>query len=141
MSYLTFGKGQDLILGHGMAQNKNLWLENGWVKELSKIRRVHIFDFPGHGDNLNMENWSYEEGDGCPNLCGWGNNERQIYHKDCVEVKDGMLIITADKEGDNYYSGKINSKDKFEKYYQHYSECFEGLENLVDTYESRKQKT
>ena len=52
MSYLTFGKGQDLILGHGMAQNKNLWLENGWVKELSKIRRVHIFDFPGHGDNL-----------------------------------------------------------------------------------------
>lgn len=55
MSYLTFGKGQDLILGHGMAQNKNLWLENGWVKELSKIRRVHIFDFPGHGDNLNMD--------------------------------------------------------------------------------------
>ena len=48
------------------------------------------------GDNLNMENWSYEEGDGCPNLCGWGNNERQIYHKDCVEVKDGMLIIYTD---------------------------------------------
>tara|TARA_Y100001970_G_scaffold158003_1_gene193286 strand:+ start:4600 stop:5274 length:675 start_codon:yes stop_codon:yes gene_type:complete len=55
MSYLTFGEGQDLILGHGMAQNKNLWLENGWVKELSKIRRVHIFDFPGHGDNLDSD--------------------------------------------------------------------------------------
>lgn len=66
------------------------------------------------GDSLNMENWSYELGDGCPNLCGWGNNERQIYHKDYVEVKDGMLIITANKVGDNYYSGKINSKDKFE---------------------------
>ena len=36
MSYLTFGKGQDLILGHGMAQNKNLWLENGWVKRTLK---------------------------------------------------------------------------------------------------------
>ena len=55
MSYLTFGKGEDLILGHGMAQNKNLWLENGWVKELSKIRRVHIFDFPGHGVVLQGE--------------------------------------------------------------------------------------
>ncbi|MBW2962262.1 glycoside hydrolase family 16 protein [Mesonia aestuariivivens] len=66
------------------------------------------------GDNLNIENWNYELGNGCPNLCGWGNNERQIYHKDYVKVKDGMLIITADKVGKNYYSGKINSKDKFE---------------------------
>ena len=32
------------------------------------------------------------------------------------------------------------TKEKFEEYYQHYSECFEGLENLVDVYESRKQK-
>ena len=32
------------------------------------------------------------------------------------------------------------TKDKFVNYYQHYSECFEGLDNLVDTYESRKQK-
>ncbi len=66
------------------------------------------------GNTLNMENWSYELGDGCPNICGWGNNERQIYHKDYLEVKDGMLVITADKVGDTYYSGKINTKDKFE---------------------------
>ena len=32
------------------------------------------------------------------------------------------------------------TKESFEKYYQHYSECFEGLENLVDVYESRKNK-
>ncbi|SHJ04852.1 Glycosyl hydrolases family 16 [Mesonia phycicola] len=66
------------------------------------------------GDSINLQNWNYELGDGCPNLCGWGNNERQIYHKDYVEVKDGMLIITANKVGDVYYSGKINSKNKFE---------------------------
>jgi hypothetical protein len=32
------------------------------------------------------------------------------------------------------------TKEAFEKYYQNYSECFEGLENLVDVYESRKQQ-
>jgi len=33
------------------------------------------------------------------------------------------------------------TEDTFDSYYQNYSECFEGLENLVDLYESRKQKT
>ena len=28
-----------------MAQNKNLWLENGWVKELSKIREFIFLTF------------------------------------------------------------------------------------------------
>ena len=69
------------------------------------------------GDSLNMENWSYETGDGCPDLCGWGNNERQIYNEDYVAVKDGNLVITADKVGDAYYSGKVNTKDKFEFQY------------------------
>ena len=47
ISHLSIGKGPDLILGHGMAQNKELWIRNGWIKRLSKIRRVHIFDFEG----------------------------------------------------------------------------------------------
>ena len=40
----------------------------------------------------------------------------------------------------DFYKESLYTKDKFEKYYQHYSECFEGLENLVDVYESRKEK-
>lgn len=73
-----------------------------------------IFEENFDGDHLNMQNWSYEEGDGCPDLCGWGNNERQIYSRDFVEVKNGKLVITAVKRGDQYFSGKINSKDKVE---------------------------
>lgn len=64
-----------------------------------------------------MENWNYEEGDGCPNLCGWGNNERQIYSRDYITVEDGKLVIEAVKKGDRYFSGKINSKDKMEFQY------------------------
>lgn len=70
-----------------------------------------------NGNSLSMQNWNYELGDGCPDICGWGNNEREIYSKDYVEVKDGCLVITADKVGDKYYSGRITTKDKFEVQY------------------------
>ena len=36
-------------------------------------------DFSGH--ELNSEYWNFELGDGCPGLCGWGNNEPQVYTK------------------------------------------------------------
>lgn len=73
-----------------------------------------IFEDNFDGESLNMNYWSFEEGDGCPNLCGWGNNELQIYSRDYVKVEDGNLVITALKKGDQYYSGKINTKDKVE---------------------------
>lgn len=76
-----------------------------------------IFEDHFNGEELNLENWSYEEGDGCPDLCGWGNNERQIYHRGYVSVEDGKLVIEAVKEGDRYFSGKINTKGKQEFQY------------------------
>lgn len=45
--------------------------------------------------------WSYDVGDGCPDLCGWGNNELQYYtkrrSKNC-RVEEGKLIIEAHQE-------------------------------------------
>ena len=64
--------------------------------------------------SLNMDFWNYELGDGCPNLCGWGNNERQIYTKENVYLSDGKLIIKATKDQSTYRSGKITTKNKFE---------------------------
>ena len=65
-------------------------------------------------DSLDLNKWSYELGDGCPNLCGWGNNERQVYSKKNISTVNDQLVISATKQGDNYYSGRISSKDKFE---------------------------
>ncbi|MFV8280588.1 family 16 glycosylhydrolase [Christiangramia marina] len=73
-----------------------------------------IFEEDFNADTLNMEVWNYEEGNGCPDLCGWGNNEKQIYNRNYVALEDGKLVITAEKKGDTYYSGKINSKDNVE---------------------------
>jgi len=61
---------------------------------------------------LNESVWNFELGDGCPNLCGWGNNERQVYTTKNHEIKNGNLIIHAKKEGNRYTSTKITTKDK-----------------------------
>jgi len=69
------------------------------------------------GDRLQSENWNIVTGDGCPNLCGWGNNERQIYAADNHTVANGLLTISAQNEGQVYTSTRINSKGKREFQY------------------------
>jgi beta-glucanase (GH16 family) len=62
--------------------------------------------------------WSYDVGDGCPNLCGWGNNELQHYtaqRSENARVEGGYLIIEARKErfgSRDYTSARLISKTK-----------------------------
>ncbi|WP_304145302.1 glycoside hydrolase family 16 protein [Mesoflavibacter zeaxanthinifaciens] len=81
-------------------------------KEEKQENIVFFEDF--NTENLNENHWNYELGNGCPNLCGWGNNERQYYTKENVSIKDGNLVITATKDSTKYYSGRITTKDKVE---------------------------
>ncbi|MGB5818789.1 MAG: family 16 glycosylhydrolase [Saonia sp.] len=74
------------------------------------------FDIDGAPDPLV---WGYDLGDGCPDLCGWGNNESQYYtdRTDNVIVEDGLLKITAKREdfmGSEYTSTRIQSYQNFE---------------------------
>lgn len=52
------------------------------------------------GTALDESKWSFQIGDGCPSLCGWGNNELQQYRRENVSVRDGRLTITARREPD-----------------------------------------
>ncbi|NJB85864.1 beta-glucanase (GH16 family) [Lewinella marina] len=65
-----------------------------------------------NGEALDTTAWNYELGDGCPNLCGWGNAERQHYTRDNHRLEDGHLVITARKEGEGYTSTRITTKNK-----------------------------
>ncbi len=62
--------------------------------------------------------WGYDAGDGCPDLCGWGNNELQFYttaKQENARVEDGHLIIEAHqaKTGPrDYSSARLVSKKK-----------------------------
>jgi beta-glucanase (GH16 family) len=70
-----------------------------------------------NGTILDSTNWEYQIGDGCPDLCGWGNNELQSYQKKNVTVSNGILTILAKKESfqnSSYTSARIRSLNKFD---------------------------
>lgn len=63
--------------------------------------------------------WDYDLGDGCPNLCGWGNGEFQVYTDNAQNVAldgDGNLVITAIRnDGPTYTSARIKTEDLFDQ--------------------------
>lgn len=64
------------------------------------------------GEELDTTVWSFELGDGCPALCGWGNNELQAYTRQNHRVADGYLTITARKGNEGYTSARVTTKHK-----------------------------
>jgi beta-glucanase (GH16 family) len=80
---------------------------NGQEREL-------VWEDNFNGNKLNTANWNFELGDGCPDRCGWGNNERQTYTTGNHRIEDGYLTITARKEGENYTSTRITTEGKKE---------------------------
>jgi beta-glucanase (GH16 family) len=61
--------------------------------------------------------WNYDLGDGCPAVCGWGNNEAQFYtnHFKNIRTEKGILIIEAHHDslsGKAYTSSRLISKYK-----------------------------
>ena len=73
-----------------------------------------IFQEDFNAASLDMTKWSYALGDGCPELCGWGNQELQRYTDSNHQLVDGNLIIIARPEASGYTSTRILTKDKFE---------------------------
>jgi beta-glucanase (GH16 family) len=77
---------------------------------------VDNFDGPA-GSRVDAGKWVYETGYGEQ----WGNNEYQTYTESTNNVKlngAGQLVITARKEGANYYtSGRLKTKGKFSQKY------------------------
>jgi beta-glucanase (GH16 family) len=72
------------------------------------------FEISGAPDSAR---WEFDLGDGCPDNCGWGNNELQYYTKDPknIRVQDGRLIIEAHRDslgGKAFTSTKIVSRGR-----------------------------
>lgn len=94
---------QSCTLGKGSSKDDNYELV--WSDE---------FDYTGYPDSTK---WRYAIGDGCPDLCGWGNNELQYYTRRSLKnarVADGLLTIEVHSEmleEKHYSSAKIITKD------------------------------
>lgn len=91
-----------------------LFLLTGTIATAQVKKGKLIWEENFDGKSLNEKVWNYELGDGCPNVCGWGNNERQIYTKTNHRLEGGKLIITTKKEGDKYTSTRITTAGKKE---------------------------
>jgi beta-glucanase (GH16 family) len=68
-----------------------------------------------NGNSLDQTAWTFQNGDGCPNLCGWGNAELEYYRPENLFFQEGKMVIEARKEsfnGKSYTSSKILSEGK-----------------------------
>ena len=77
------------------------------------VKRKLFWEESFNGNLLNENIWNFENGDGCPNLCGWGNNENQIYCTQNQYLKNGKLIIEATNDNGIFKSSKITTQNKF----------------------------
>lgn len=103
-----FGVQQMLYLNETLFKESkpNRSLELAWAEE---------FDESG---TPNSGRWNLIVGDGCPDLCGFGNNEAQYYQSDKLKyarVENGKLVLEAhlDQETTNpIKSAKLTTKAK-----------------------------
>lgn len=89
----------------------------GTSKSPTKDGYTLVWDEDFKGATLDSNSWEYQLGDGCPVLCGWGNNEGQWYTNDPKNVflRDGFLHIVGLKDslnGKAYTSTRIRTKGK-----------------------------
>lgn len=72
----------------------------------------------GYGGFPDSSKWSYDAGTGCPDVCGWGNNELQYYtvaDTNNALVQNGSLFIKARKQpigNSPYTSARLVTKHK-----------------------------
>ncbi len=86
-------------------------------------RRLTFYD-EFEGDFLDTNKWEYHEGTGSEyGIWAWGNEERQYYTRDNIEVSDGLLKIHAKQETGRatgghfkYTSGKIVSYETNQRF-------------------------
>jgi hypothetical protein len=87
----------------------------GFTSPLTYPGKTLVWSDEFNADALNLNDWSYDVGDGCPN-CGWGNNELQYYTRgDNVSLSGGKMIVEARKEtisGKNFTSTRLVTMDK-----------------------------
>ncbi|AXT53862.1 T9SS C-terminal target domain-containing protein [Aquimarina sp. BL5] len=82
-----------------------------------------IFNDEFSGNSVDLTKWSFDNGDGCPTLCGWGNAEEQWYQPENTTVQNGNLIITTKNEsagGKQFTSSKLITSGKFNSKYGRY---------------------
>ena len=86
----------------------------GYTTPASYVGMNSIWSDEFAGTTVDEGKWTFELGDGCPNVCNWGNNELQYYQKENATIKEGNLIIEARTQvagGKSYTSSRMITKN------------------------------
>jgi len=79
------------------------------------VEYVTVFEDNFDGASIDPSRWNVITGDGCPELCGFGNNEEQVYSADNISLADGVLRIEGRREADSSFSSaKLDTNGKFD---------------------------
>lgn len=90
-------------------------LQNGYVTPEQYEGYTLVWNDEFNDNEINTNDWTFEMGDGCPDNCGWGNNELQYYRRENAWEKDSVLTIEARKEnfgGKMYTSTRMITQQK-----------------------------
>ena len=89
--------------------------EEGYFTNTSYYGYELVWQDEFEGTGLNLDDYNFDLENGCPDICGWGNNELEWYTDEPKNVflDDGKLVIKATQEGaTSYHSGRIHTKGK-----------------------------
>ncbi len=95
-----------------------LWSASNVAGNGTKKMKLVWSDEFNEGELPDPTKWGYDLGDGCPENCGWGNNELQYYtanRKENARIENGHLVIEAHQEkmgSREYTSARVKSKMK-----------------------------
>lgn len=90
-------------------------LDKGYFTPMEYEGYTLIWQDEFDGATIDPDSWNFETGDGCPNNCGWGNNELEYYRTQNAWEADDVLIIEARKESYQnrfYTSARMTTKGK-----------------------------
>ncbi|MBK8806024.1 MAG: glycoside hydrolase family 16 protein [Bacteroidales bacterium] len=72
------------------------------------------------GTEVDASKWTFQTGNGCPNLCGWGKLENYTSGTNNTTVANGILTMTVKKEasgGSEFSSAKLVTLGKYSRTY------------------------
>jgi beta-glucanase (GH16 family) len=101
---VVFAQGPDNANGSMYFDDLTLNQTGGTPPPATQWNIVWSDEFNGNCINTNV--WTFETGNGCPNLCGWGNNELEYYTSRTNNAYEsgGLLHIVAQEESTNGFS-------------------------------------
>ena len=110
---IVFAQGQDNANGSMYFDDLTLNQTGGTLPPVTQWNIVWTDEFNGNSVDTNI--WTFETGNGCPNLCGWGNNELEYYtsRTNNAYESDGLLHIVIRQETTNgffYTSARMKTE-------------------------------